>query len=132
LFRKQQCVDVWVSCLKARTFKRINPDPPPDPCLHGGFLFWSGILQIDLPPVQFQSLATQVLQLDLFRVQRFAIATEKRFSHRVSVNGSHIWSRLMDNDTGDPSGQTLGVAAGQGPGALGYEDYYNLRSEWAV
>jgi hypothetical protein len=80
--------------------------------------------QLDLPYPQFQSLATNYSAWASSTYNALQLTAEKRFSHDVSINASYTWSRLMDNNTGDFSGQTLGAAA--------YQDYYNLRSEWAV
>jgi hypothetical protein len=80
--------------------------------------------QLDLPYPQFQSLATNYSTWASSTYNALQLTAEKRFSHDVSINASYTWSRLMDNNTGDFSGQTLGAA--------GYQDYYNLRSEWAV
>jgi hypothetical protein len=80
--------------------------------------------QLDLPYPQFQSLATNYSTWAASNYHALQITVEKRFSRGVSINGSYTWSRLMDNNTGDFSGQTLGAA--------GYQDYFNLRNEWAV
>ncbi|MGO8787461.1 MAG: carboxypeptidase regulatory-like domain-containing protein [Terriglobia bacterium] len=80
--------------------------------------------QLDLPYPQFQSLATNYSTWASSGYNALQITAEKRFSHGVSVNASYAWSKLMDNNTGDFNGQTLGAA--------GYQDYYNLRSEWGV
>lgn len=80
--------------------------------------------QLDLPHPQFQSLTTNYSTWAASDYNALQISAEKRLSHGVSINGSYVWSRLMDNNTGDFSGQTLGAA--------GYQDYYNLRNEWAV
>jgi hypothetical protein len=80
--------------------------------------------QLDVPYPLFQSLATNYSTWASSTYNALQITAEKRLSHGVSVNASYAWSRLMDNNTGDFSGQILGAA--------GYQDYYNLRSEWAV
>jgi hypothetical protein len=80
--------------------------------------------QLDLPYPQFLSLATNYSSWASSTYNALQLTAEKRFSRGVSVNASYTWSRLMDNNTGDFSGQTLGAA--------GYQDYYNLRNEWAV
>ncbi|MGH9471052.1 MAG: carboxypeptidase regulatory-like domain-containing protein, partial [Terriglobia bacterium] len=49
---------------------------------------------------------------------------EKRFSHGFNLTASYTWSKLMDNTTGAFNGQPLSGTA--------YQDYHNLRAEWAV
>ncbi len=80
--------------------------------------------QLDLPYPQFQSLTTNYSTWGSSDYNALQISAERRLSHGFSLTGSYTWSRLMDNNTGDFSGQTLG--------ATSYQDYYNLRNEWSV
>ncbi len=79
--------------------------------------------QFLVPYPQFTGVTSVGTDWAASRYNALQLKLEKRFSKGFTILASYTWSKMMDQNTGSFSGETLGGGA--------IQDYNNLRAEWS-
>lgn len=80
--------------------------------------------QLLRPFPQFLGVGTNLSTWGASTYHALQITAERRLAHGVGFTASYTWSKLLDNTTGNFSGQPLS--------GTGFQDNNNLAAEWAV